>query len=258
MNDSFTFWDKDGYVGKKAHDSGIISSPTWSGANFGFSVKCSQEGYFSEQKQTTATFLSRESPLPGIGKSSSNPPHSSSISSTVRSEKVEAEVEKLVTVTCKVDGHDQKSSKVVLEKMFDKIQKSHAKEHCASTGKKDDGLYRAQSCPGIMGPSPCATSSSSSSMESPLTTASLLTSSPRLRGLNFTSVERAEKFRNRYSCGSLDYGDLGRIFFDSCPDFGHFGRCQSSGTIATIADRSPMTPPHHQAFSRNISIIQVS
>ncbi|GAB6018549.1 hypothetical protein CHUAL_000244 [Chamberlinius hualienensis] len=92
---------------------------------------------------------------------------------------------------------------------------------CAKT--KEDGLYRAQSCPGILN---CFYHSPNSPAVSPLMVA--LRSAGSLRRKLKRNVEPCfargmERVVgwNRYSWGNLDFGKLERLLnSDSCPDFG--------------------------------------
>lgn len=257
---AFHFWEKIGHTSntKASHDSGILASPTWNSPNEGCSSKWLRENYSTNKatilrpeeahtEKNAGKNVSRSTNVPIVGEfglSDLCTSESSSLSATHDNAMEKCLKQKREVTLKRLFGDvDQSSSKKLFEMSGD-----------ACLGKKDDGLYRAQSCPGIVGRIHCATPP----MDTPtLAAAAVLTSGPRLGKLNFTSVDRAVKFRNRYSCGSLDYGDLERIFCDSCPDFGHFGRCQSSSALAAIGDRAPLTPTH-RTFSRNISIIQVS
>lgn len=110
---------------------------------------------------------------------------------------------------------------------------------------KEDGLYRAQSCPGILN---CFYHSPSTPAVSPLMVALRSVGSLRRKMKRNAEpcltrgVERVVNW-NRYSWGNLDFGKLERLLnSDSCPDFGQI----------TSPDNSPKTE------KRVPSIIKVS
>ncbi|KAG1664960.1 Dual specificity protein phosphatase 16 [Nymphon striatum] len=121
------------------------------------------------------------------------------------------------------------------------------------------GLYRAQSCPGISG---ILMQSEPSSVVLEATNVSKDTNSS-VKGLlrqreKGSSSRIQDKFKNRYSCGSLDYSDHDKrsTSFDSCPDVLQFGTCTNESKSSEKP--SPSSPNHQVSFRRSSSIIQVS
>lgn len=118
------------------------------------------------------------------------------------------------------------------------------------------GLYRAQSCPGILGILMQNTSSSSVKVES-----SSKLGGQKLRQRLGAGARILHKFRNRYSCGSLDYAEQDQklICFDSCPDVLHYDNCTNENKSSSDqASSSTLSPSHQSSFGRGNNIIQVS
>lgn len=121
------------------------------------------------------------------------------------------------------------------------------------------GLYRAQSCPGILGilmqsgPSSVVIEATNTSKDTSSSVKSMLRQ--REKG---SSSKILDKFKNRYSCGSLDYSDYDKrsTSFDSCPDVQEFGTCTNESKSSEKP--LPSSPSHQVSFRRGSSIIQVS
>ncbi|CAG0904213.1 unnamed protein product [Darwinula stevensoni] len=109
-------------------------------------------------------------------------------------------------------------------------------------------LYRVQSCPGMVSNSP----------EPPLTRKSLI-SSPETQAAAWrpsgavAPLSRLDKFKNRYSCGSLD-NEIVSVLGESCPDIVQWRGCQQVASESPHSSNSSLSNKSH----RPPSIIEVS
>ncbi|XP_067123498.1 dual specificity protein phosphatase 16-like [Centruroides vittatus] len=121
------------------------------------------------------------------------------------------------------------------------------------TGKesgKSDGLYRAHSCPGILGWLRKSLDDSSSRSRAEF---------PRLRrNRTETTTEKAGGPQNRYSCGSLEHAvERATYGYESCPDVLHCGG-YSRKSDSSDSDRAASLSPSRGLFRRSVDVIRVS
>lgn len=123
-----------------------------------------------------------------------------------------------------------------------------------STGSRD-GLYRAQSCPGIL-------SWFALSLEGPSAPHCGAGVPPSFMRHKGSKEERNTKCRNRNSCGSLDYVEYKPLHqyssCESCPEV--VGECAAGDSDAAggTRERRGTLSPSHKVFQQSRDMIQVS